>query len=907
MATNVSTRIPELWKALSAEDRSACLRAFGASSDDASHALTQLADPTDILARARALKEDQYDLLYELCFESGLYVQTLDPAFEAELHALRDAGFLLPFASSADLPTWVVPLEIRTTLATKDDLSDADLALQLYFYDDETLSTLARTHGVARGAPNDRLARIETIANALLDAAHLEQLLDSLTAAAHSLLLWMIQHDGPIAHRQTLAWIAERADVEDAMSPAALAVLERLGFIHPFESEDLRMWSIASDLRAALLPLLTRGFHQPAIDAWTTLRESTQPCFRDTFPRGSAGSPLYHARYRLLRSIAQGMDPREKLDQLLREFFIFDEHQQTGGALCSYQLDVQTPDAFARHILRVWTGSLDDAFTRSLLSAFEGDVHAISRWLIDNPSTEEDESDGVERQLWLELLVQLRGLLLISMGCLSPGVWYPLDHLAEYVTTLYRRTVWQYGRYRLFRPEFPHEALPVGTEELSEEHTAAVRVALEQLFAYFFEVIGAAERDESGELFVVNNEAFRVFRESDQHFEGLWEAAEAILHDDIDLWLPLPNERGPRFEPSPSLQWNDDGSLRLPVDAPLSDLMRIAEWGTPYWEGTHFRFEFNTQSFLEDADPSDIEELLVWLVVRAECPLPDRFRSLVPLSYTEADAPYTQVVDHAQGYVLPLFYALEAWGESPSLAIMEELRSWGHAASDVLLDYIEAATERQEVHTPLVRHAAILLGELRNTDAVPALLDAFVHCSEDRQEGAIGMALSKMGAAAFSSLQRLLYDPMLHAEKRLSTAGVLTAMGVLYPHLKHTIFQHFRLIIRDEETRDDVATILAIYAADLGHPDTDDVIRTLQHEGRWVEDVMPFEDALWTSAISPCNWGHPIYAGPLAQIFPNVWESEEVVRAAGVDEVMRGASVDQATVLGRSGRWRRRT
>src|SRR5699024_3256683 len=120
----------------------------------------------------------------------------------------------------------------------------------------------------------------------------------------------------------------------------ALTVLERLGFIHPFYSNALRMWSIASDLRAALLPLLTLVFNQPAADAWAALRESAQPSFRDIFPRGSAGSPLYHARFRLLRAISKGMDPAEKLDQLLREFFVFDETQQTGGALSSYQLDV---------------------------------------------------------------------------------------------------------------------------------------------------------------------------------------------------------------------------------------------------------------------------------------------------------------------------------------------------------------------------------------------------------------------------------------------------------------------------------------------------------------------------------------------------------------------------------------
>lgn len=907
MATKVSTRISELWKELSVEDRHVLAHAAKVSVDDEAAAISSLSNPDAIIARVQAISEEHADLLYEVCFESGLYVETFDPAFDAQLRELMDAGLVLPYAQDEESTTWVAPLEVRTALVEEEDLSDADLALQLYFYDDDALDALIKSHHFSIPRSSSRPERLEAIVQNLLDPEHLDPLLVSLSPAAIKLLLWIIQHDGPVAQSHSTEWLYERAETDGSMSPAVLSVLERLGLIQPYDRDALPFWVIASDLRSALLPLLTVGFNQPASTAWVDLRDSGQPCFRDTFPRGAAGSPLIYARYRLMRCISEGMDTHSNVDRLLREFFVYDEHHHTKGALSSYQLDVQTPDAFARHMLRVWTGSLDDGFTRALIGAFEGDVQAISHWFIQNPPEATDEGEGFERQLWLELLVQLRGLLIISLGCLSPGVWYSLDHLTEYVTAIYRRTVWQYGRYRLFTPEFPHDALPVGTEELQMSHRHALQLALTHLFEDFLEVIGAAQRDASGQLFIINNEAFRVFRESDQHFEGLWEAAETILQDDIDLWLPLPNEPGPRAETITSVRWFDDGSLWIDANAPLSDLVRLAEWGTPHWEGDGFRFTFNTQSFLEDAEPSDIEELLLWLVVRAERPLPDVFRSLVPLSYSEADAPYEQVRRQAEGHVTSLVHALEAWGESPSLAIMEELRSWGAALSDILIAYVQEAVEQKEYDAPLLRHAALLLGELGDTDAVPALLQAFTHCTDDRQEGALGMALARMGAAAFNALQHMLYDPMLDPEKRLSTAGVLTSMGVLFPHLKQPIFQHFRLIIRDEETRDDVATILAVYAADLGHLDTDNVIRALQNEGRWVEDVMPFEDALWTSAISPCNWGHPIYAGPLAQIFPNVWESEEVVRDAGIDDVIRGTSVDQATVLGRSGGWRRRT
>jgi len=907
MVTKVSTRISELWKELSPEDRRVLAQAMGVSDRDETLVLSRFSDPDAIIARVRQLPEEQSALVYEVCFESGLYIETLDPEFEVQLQDLFDAGLVVPVERDEEATTWVAPLEVRTALASIEDLSDADLALQLYFYDDDALQGLANSHHLelARDIPRDE--RVEATAQGLLDPEHLEPLLASLAPAAVRLLLWIIQHDGPVAQNHILTWVLERSETDSSISPATLSVLERLGLIQPHRSDGLAFWVIASDLRAALLPLLTAGFNEPAAAAWTALRDSGQPSFRDSFPRGAAGSPLRYARFRLMRSVHEGMNPNAKFDQLLREFFVFDDQHQSAGALSSYQLDVQTPDAFARHLLRVWTGSLDDRFTRALIGAFEGDVQAISQWFIQNPPEANEEHESFERQLWLELLVQLRGLLLMTLGCLSPGVWYSMDHLTEYFTAIYRRTVWQYGRYRLFNPDFPHHALPVGTEELQLSHSQATRHALDLLFSDLLELIGAAERDASGQLFIVNTEAFRVFRESDQHFDGLWEAAEVILNDDIDLWLPLPNELGPTPIAGPILKWNEDGSLSIDANAPLSDLIRLAEWGRPHWEGGVFRFTFQAQSFLEDAEPSDIEELLLWLVVRAECSLPDIFRSIVPLSYSEADAPYELVRARAGGYVASLLHALEAWGESPSLAIMEELRSWGVALSDTLVSYVNDVVDQKRYDDTLLRHAAILLGELRNDEASIALIKAFTHCTDDRQEGALGMTLARIGPPVFNALQHMLHDHMLDTEKRLSTAGVLTSMGVLFPHLKHTIFQHFRLLIRDEETRDDVATILAIYAADLGHLETDNVIRALHNEGRWVDDVMPFEDALWTSAISPCNWGHPIYAGPLAQIFPNVWESEEVVRAAGIDEVMRGTSVDQATVLGRTGSWRRRT
>lgn len=870
---------------------------------DAETLIAQLSDEKSIRRRADSLSEEQFHLLFEVCFEAGLLFETTDPDYELLLEEIFAAGLIFPQAIDAP-PGWVAPLEVRIALADPNELADADLPLLLYFYDDDELIDLARSHNIPLSDDLDALDRAERVALGILDPSHLEPLIASLTPAALSLLLWLIQHDGPVPNQTVDAWIADEDVREEELTPAATTVLLRLGLVQQIVSDELKLVMIPSDLRIQLVPLLTTVFDQPAAAAWVTLRDAAQPSFRDAFPRGAAGSPLVAARYRLMHCVANGPDEDNRIDRLLEEFFLYDAKKKTAAELASYHLDVDSPDAFARHILRVWAGSLDDSYTRALIAAFDGNSHAIAQWLVERPFAPDEEA--FERQLWLETLIQLRGLLMISLGCLSAGAWYSMEYLSDLMVTIYRRTLWQYGRYRLFADDFPHDALPVGTEEVQAIHREELGEVIRGIFELLLEPIGAAQRDASGTLFMVNNEAFRVFRETDHGFEGLWEAAEAIFSEDSDLWLPLPGEVGISLRGLPVIEWKKDGSLVLPVHAPIGDFIRLAEWGTPRWEGDVFRFEFDETSFSAEEDVDDLDELLVWLVVRSEQTLPDSFRALVPLSNTDADQSYEQVVRLSHGYVAEIYSALDAWVEAPSLALMEELRSWGDSLESFLLEQLSTFVEEEDFEAPLLRHVAVLLGELASEHALPMLLTAFRRCDDERQEGGIGMAIARIGSAAVPALTRFLYDPALDMEKRLAVAGVLTSIGALHPQCSDAVFQELRRLVRDEEVGDDVATILCAYVADLGHPGGDSLIRELRDQGRWFEEALPFDDALWTAAVSPSLWGHPIYAGPLAQVFPNAWESEEVLRAAGIDEVIRDSSVAQATVLGRTGGWRRR-
>lgn len=903
MPISDSTRFVSAWKGLSDLDKGHLRRAVNAKHADDAVVLRQLADAEAIARRVAELNEEQYDLLWDVCYESGLIFETTDPAYEQLLEDLFRRGLILPHAG--DIPSsWFAPLEVRIAVADPDDLSDADLALLLSYYDADERAELASSHQISLDDAADELAQVERIAAGILNSEHLSQLLASLDPESVTLLLWLIQHDGPVAEPTALNWIADDDLHEQPLTNSALTVLSRLGLLQDLDQPELRLLLVPSDLRMQLVPLLTDGFDREAAAAWVALRDGALPSFRDAFPRGMAGSPLVMARYRLLRSISEGPELHATADRMLHEFFLYDPHRQTAGELASFHLDVESPDAFARHILRVWTTSMDDSFTRALISAFDGDAQTIAHWLNNRVVAPEDEA--FERQLWLELLVHLRGLLLMCLGCLSAGVWYSLDDLQALMLAIYRRTLWQYGRFRLFTQDFPHEALPVGTEELDESHREALGDFFEDLFEFLLEPIGAAQRDPSGELFLINSEAFRVSRESDHGFDGIWEAAEAVMNEDADLWLPAPGVVGLSRKAPPVLTWHDDGSVSLPVLAHISDLVRLAEWGTVRWEGEHFHFHFTEEDFaLEDGEEPP-EAFLVWLVIRSASELPNTFRALIPASNVKADLPPAQVEAEARAYVTQLYNALDAWAETPSLALMEELRAWGDVSALVLSEKLAERVLADDIDSPALRHCALILSELGVTSALADMFTIFLRTDDERQEGAIGMAIARLGSTALAPLTTLIFRSTLGVEKRLASVGVLSALAVLHPHLSNRVFQELRRLVRDEEIGDDVATIVCAHVAETGHPQAEALARELRDQGRWFEETLPFDDALWTVATSPSIWGHPIYAGPLAQIFPNAWESEEVLRAAGIDEVMRDAKVERASVLGRIGGWRRR-
>lgn len=909
MASIGSTRIAQLWPKLSAEDRARAALLFE-ESVSAEELVELLSSPAYIQDRVESLDEGLMILLEDILFEPGLIFESLHDETSAQLEALAATGLIFPARGENTITGWVVPFEVRLALIEEDDLAEADLAVLFTTYEPEELDALAHLHDCALNPADSHEAHAETVALSLLDANHLDELLHSLMPSSRSLVQWLIQHEGPVASHVVEEWLTDVRPSDEEAPAASTHVLLRLGLVQSFAFHDVELLTIATDLRAAMLPILSEFFDQECTHTWTELRDHHQVSFRDNYPRGLGGAPLHHARYRLLRAIAGSPDPTDAVDRLLCEFYILDTEKRTSGELASYFLDVSTSEAYARHLLRVWTRSLSDLYTTLMIRALGGDSEKVAQWLTQRMAEPDPESldplGTVEQQLWSETLVQFRGLLVVALGALQDGTWYSMDRLANFAIALYRRTLWQFGRFHLFSEAFPWEALPVGTEELTEGHAEALRQALDIVFATLFEPIGAAQRDASGKLFVINNEAFRIFRDTDPSFDGIWEAAESILGEDVDVWLPLPVEMGLPAPGQLTPVWDNDGSLLMPIDAPLADLVRVAEWADPYAEGTQLRFRFSANSFTGDDTDEELEQLLLWLVVRTQKPLNEHFRMLVPLTTSAADGTVEQAFAAARTYVAQAYNALDAWAEAPALSLMEELRAWGVAAEQFLSLELRLLVEDRNFDDPRMRHIAVLFGELGTTAAHNALHEAFLGCKAEIQEGAIGTALARLGEVALPAMVRVFHDATMGVDKRLAAAGTLASMAILHPHLSDQVFQEIRRAVRDEEIGDDFATILCAHCAEMGHREAEHLIRELRDQGRWLDDVLPFDDALWIANISPAVWGHPIYGAPIAQIFPNRWESEEFLRLSGVDAVIAENELENEPLIGRAGNWRRR-
>ena len=855
-----------------------------------------LSDPSGIRARADRLDPELRERLDELVYEITFFATDAEDV--EPLQVLMRAGLALPTHEEGLDDAWIVPLEVRAALLDEDGIAEADLALLLLQLGDEELDGLAQLHDVSDEDIEDGMELAVRIAEQLLDSSRLQEIHASLQPASASLLLWLFQHDAPVPR----AAVEERATQFEEGRGAGERVLVRLGLVHEVELAGTQMLMIPRDLRYELAPLLSDHFNQQCSAAWMLLKQDGVPSFRDVFPRGYGGNSVVSARYRLARALYLGPDEHDPMDLLLAEFFVYDPDTLQSGELAAYHLDVSGPDAFARNVLRIWSSSLEDIYTRRMIAAFGGDAGRICAWLRARLTPGDEPS--FEYQVWTEALTQLRSQLLMALSVLPPGHWYPVERLAQLLVALYRRTIWQYGRFHLFADDFPRDALPDGTQDLTPARGDDILAMCSWLLGNLFEPLGATQPDGSGQLFMVNTEAFRTVRDRDGGFDAVWDAAEAVLNEDADLWLPMPVDVGVRSGGLAPLRWDDD-DLLLPLDAHVHDLNRLAQWAQPVMEGQELRLLFDAETLREDAAANELEELLLWLRARTGAELPSGFRSLVPLVTCTADGSPEQVHQAARARAAAALETVETWAETPALSVMEDLRSWGTAAGEVVLERLGALLAEGDRRDPVLRHLAVLCGELCLVDAVPDLTRLLIEASDESLEGAAAMALARIGEPSMRGLVRLVQHAPADINKRLAAHATLSSLAVLHPHLATRVIAEMRRFLRDEEIGEEATTIAAVHLAETGHPEAEQQVLQIKEQGRWLDEVVPFDEVMWLIGFAPSVWGHPMYANPIAQVFPNGWESDELVRIAGIDELMAESGVDRDEVLGDARRWKR--
>jgi hypothetical protein len=168
-------------------------------------------------------------------------------------------------------------------------------------------------------------------------------------------------------------------------------------------------------------------------------------------------------------------------------------------------------------------------------------------------------------------------------------------------------------------------------------------------------------------------------------------------------------------------------------------------------------------------------------------------------------------------------------------------------------------------------------------------------------EGICAMALARIGGAAADPLVSTLENPTADPDLRMVCAGALSAMAVLHPTLNPSIASRFETVIQSLE-EPDLATIVAISLAETGSPHTEPLLYALRDQGLWVEEMMPFDEILWISSLSPAVWGHPFFAAPIAHLYPTESESARMRAAAGVDELLAASGVNEESLLGRTRR-----
>lgn len=819
-----------------------------------------------------------------------------DPAVQE----LRARG--LVFVSEVAGP--FVPIELRMAYCEDEHLHRADTGVLLSRMDDDALSELAAFHQVEAlpSDVDDPLAIILRVVERLYDTEHLKELFDQLSPAAQRLLFWATEAPHPIPHRRFREEARALAERSAERSGTVERLLLSIGFVHAVVTSEGEWVVVPDDMRMALDPVVDGWLSASNLAAFETLRGSSLPAFRDLFPRGFQGDPRFAARELMVAAVHGPLDEAHPLVPILLDLKILETGDAWPGEFMSQHLDASGPDLFAQLALRNWLFAHGDRFTDALFRPLGVEIGAVARHLDSREESEEEAQWRLEVAAgWLAFCYQIRAHLLLTLGVLPAGYWFPLRALTEWFLSVYRRVAWRHNVVSLLA-DAPEPARHGSVVDFDQRTEADLERAIRGLFVNLLAPLGAAQLHPREPLFLVNPEALRCFPEADPEWRELESSARGYLGIDLDLSLPMPVDPTPMVPQSGQWVWSVDGELVASAEAWAADLARVANWATPFSQHGQMRFLFTEDSVLaaidDDGDASDPLEMLVWLMTQTRGDLPDRVRAV----FGAAGAMLSDHPDAAQRAATEIVEGLcervESWGERPPLELVEDLRGWGDVAVSCLTQRIERAIGEGTTQEPICIHAAIILGEIGADRAAPSVMRLLANADSDHTLAAAGMACARLAPVTCPSLLALLRNEHAPLERRMSAMGALAAAGVLFPTLGDRVFDALTGFANAEELEPEIATSVAIALAETGHPKVDGYLKSLKEMNLWVDSIMPIEECQSLAANAPSVWGHPLYSLPIAQIYPTRTESESMAQERGVDEILRESGLSSDAILG---------
>jgi hypothetical protein len=935
MSPDAAYRLEEILALLSEHDLNKLAEAWETRDSIPAVRDAMLGPDGHILERIEALSDDDRIALRQL-------VSVLPPVAPSEeepdeaVERLRAAGlvFVLTIQHQARL---YVPLEVQIEVARDHVLADPDLRLLLMHLGEEELARLesfycvgndddddddeeddeeeaqareaarakaARAKSV-RGAADDEeedddgvadLQRICRLADAMERPSTLRAVYKTLPAAATEILGWTCEHSGPLGADEVHDLVDDATAFHSERVGAALGQLQRFGLLMSVTLDEAGdVYLVPRSLRPAVLDIIENNLTHRARSLFEDLVRSGHLGFPDEGPHGWGGDALRALRLLTVNWVSGVLDELPTAYGVAVGMQLLNPEDREPATFASLLLDLSGETALARQAMRLWLALADDPWTLDLVNATGGDSAAIVEYF----ATQDAEDAAEDAEIWFGHLFLMRAQLLFVLSLLAPGKWFTVEALANLFHTLVARSTLSNLTHEVLSDDFPFAALPdYGIVLAREERRAQIRTWLEAWLTEFASVIGAAQVDPSGTLVRVHPDAFCVFRDSDVWFRAVWEDLARVVGEDLDIWMPIPNDPGPRVSGVSEIRAVGVTKVALDPSPHLHDLVRLAQWGVPIPDPGGFGFELSEATVSAALEAGrDGEELLQWLAVRMHGDLPTGLRALFPHSSSAVDGGVEQWQAAARSRIGDLLGSLESWGNSPPGQLLESIRGWGPAAKAPLQAFLGSLVEAGALDDPRVQHACVLIGELGAVEALDLLLAVLLDAQTELFTHAAAAACMRLGAPCLPSLVRIVSSESVAKERRLLAAMALTGLATLHPSCYRQVGDAIMGVIEKTAFDTDLQTRFTLELCRMGHPAAESVIEELRANDAWLSADWRPEDALWLARISPCVWGSLLFSTPMAMLYLVSEEAEELARESGVRDLLRNAGLSSEAVL----------